>query len=398
MPAWDELKILIVDDQQHVREWVRNVLGRMGVVHIADAENGRQALQSVTEPGESFDIIICDLNMPDVDGIEMIRAFASMQLRSAVIIASIESERVIDAAGILADEQGLRLLGTIAKPITPEKLEPFFKKMVAGAGTPDSNLAVLAPDVIRDRFSEGELLLHYQPKVVLATGRLAGVEALVRWRHPELGLVLPDAFVEMCAQSDERSDALLNFTVREAIAFAARWIEVSPDFSVAINLSAQLLDRLDFPEWIDGIAREAGVSPKCLILEITETFVARDALQMLDVVSRLRLKGFALSVDDFGTGHSGLTQLKRLPFSELKIDRSFVHGCSESGAKRAVVEASLALARNLRMTTVAEGIQRRPDWDLLQALGCEQMQGFFIARPMSEEGLHAWAAQWNLRN
>ena len=117
---------------------------------------------------------------------------------------------------------------------------------------------------------------------------------------------------------------------------------------------------------------------------------------MIDVAARLRLKGFRLSIDAFGTGESGLSKLQKLPFNEMKIDRRFVDGCSTSSTKRSVVEASLALARNLKMTSLAEGVQQRPDWDLLDELGCDVMQGFFIARPMSEEGLEAWSAQWAL--
>jgi EAL domain-containing protein (putative c-di-GMP-specific phosphodiesterase class I) len=165
---------------------------------------------------------------------------------------------------------------------------------------------------------------------------------------------------------------------------------------VAINLSVRTFDRIDLPERIESLARDAHVPPERITLEVSETQVARDAIKMVDVATRLRLKGFRLSIDDFGTGQSGLSQLQRLPFSELKIDRRFVDGCSTSSTKRSVVEASLTLARNLKMTSVAKGVQQRPDWDLLDELGCDMMQGFMIARPMTEEGLEAWAAQWAL--
>jgi EAL domain-containing protein (putative c-di-GMP-specific phosphodiesterase class I) len=142
------------------------------------------------------------------------------------------------------------------------------------------------------------------------------------------------------------------------------------------------------------MARDARVRPEQITLEVTETQVARDAVRMTDVATRLRLKGIRLSIDDFGTGHSGLLQLQKLPFSELKIDRNFVNGCSSSSTQRSVVEASLTLARNLQMTSVAEGIQHDADWKLLTELGCDLMQGYFVARPMAEEGLGAWAGQW----
>ena len=142
----------------------------------------------------------------------------------------------------------------------------------------------------------------------------------------------------------------------------------------------------------------AGVPTKLVTLEVTETQLPRDPTRMIDGAVRLRLKGFALSLDDFGTGQSGLAQLERFPFTELKIDRQFVHGCSRSPTKRSVVEASLALARNLSMTAVAEGVEERADWDLLGELGCDVVQGYFIAHPMTREGLDAWSGTWAGRN
>ena len=197
--------------------------------------------------------------------------------------------------------------------------------------------------------------------------------------------------------SDDLSASLSDFSLREAIACAGRWRESGRELSVAINLSARAFDRLDLPERLNQMCLDHRVEPECVTLELTETYVARDAVRLIDVATRLRLKGFTLSIDDFGTGQSGLSKLQRLPFNELKIDRQFVNGCAQSASQRSVVEASLALARSLKMVSVAEGVQQRGDWDLLSELGCDVMQGYFIARPMSEEGLEAWAMQWMLR-
>ncbi|MBM3906458.1 MAG: EAL domain-containing protein [Gemmatimonadetes bacterium] len=187
---------------------------------------------------------------------------------------------------------------------------------------------------------------------------------------------------------------LLDFTLDEALGFAARWGEDGHAVGVAVNVHAGAFDDLDLPDRIEKLAKSRGVPTSQLTLEITERSVAQDAVRMLDVATRLRIKGFGLAIDDFGTGQSGLAQLQRLPFNQIKIDQQFVHGAAESGSKRSVVEASIALARNLKLTSVAEGVQRRAEWDLLRDLGCEQMQGYFTARPMVEEGLRAWVSQW----
>jgi len=392
------IRVLVIDDQAHVLKYVGNVLKKMGITEVTEAHDGRDALAAVTAPGGWFDLILCDLNMPERDGIETIRAFGALGLESAIAIMSVEEERVIETAGMLADVQGLRMVGTIRKPLTTEKLRPILKRLREVPGhSPDDT--VLAPDLdFANAFARSELFLHYQPKVWMHTGKVAGVEALVRWKHPELGLFQPASFVPMMEGHDVYDPALTNFALRDAIMSAGRWHQSGREAGVAINLSARAFDRLDLPERIESLARDARVPPGQITLEVTETQVARDATRMIDVATRLRLKGFRLSIDDFGTGHSGLTKLQKLPFNELKIDRTFVHGCSTSPTNRSVVEASIALARSLKMTSVAEGIQQRTDWDLLHELGCDQMQGFFIARPMSEEGLDAWRAQWSLQH
>lgn len=394
------LEVLVIDDQDHVRRWITRVLRGLGVIQIVEAEDGLSALARVTAPGTHFDFILSDLRMPNTDGVELIRKFAELRIDTAIVLMSMEPERVLETSAMLAEEQGLHIVGTLAKPVTAEKLAPLFRLAM-----PDSAVnckaasdAADAPDrdEIRDALTAGALHLLYQPKIVMATGRLAGVEALARWKHPKFGLVSPDVFISCCEESPSLGEWLLDFTIREAMMFASRWIETGEGLNVAINVHAGAFDQIDLPDRLEKLAHSCNVPTSHITLELTERSVAQDAVRMLDVATRLRLKGFGLAVDDFGTGHSGLSQLRRLPFNQLKIDRQFVHGCTESSSKRSVVEASVALARNLQMTSVAEGIQRRPEWDLLQSLGCEEMQGYFVARPMTEEGLQAWSAQWSL--
>ncbi len=394
---FSKLRVLVIDDQLHVRHWVRTVLKSMGITDVAEAGDGREALAAVTKPGNVFDLILCDLRMPERDGIETIRAFAALGLEAAIAIMSIEEERVIETAGMLAEVQGLHVLGTIPKPLTSEKLEPLLRRL-RDVPTKASGDAVMAPEEdLKQAFANGELMLLYQPKIWMRSGRFAGVEALVRWKHPRLGLFQPASFVPHIEASDNYSTDLVEFCIREGIACVGRWREAGRELPMAINISARAFDGLDLPERTEAVCREHRVPPGLITLEVTETQVERDAVRMIDVATRLRLKGFHLSIDDFGTGQSGLSKLQKLPFNELKIDRQFVHGCSTSSTQRSVVEASLALARSLKMISVAEGIQQRTDWDLLSELGCDIMQGYFIGRPMTEEGLEAWAAQWTLR-
>ncbi len=388
------LRVLVIDDQSDVRRLVHEILKRMGIVEVTEVEDGYRALAAVTQPGAWFDLILCDLRMPGRDGIETIRSFSALGLQSAIVVMSIEEERVIETAGMLAQVQGLRMLGTIQKPLTVENLEPILKRMREVPGQPMDDTVMAPVQDFPNAFTHTELFFQYQPKVWMRTGTFEGVEALVRWNHPHLGVFQPASFLPAMEEDAHYSTALTDFTLHHAIACAGRWHEAGRLMGIATNLSARAFDRLDLPEQIESLARDAHVPPERITLEVTETQVARDAIKMIDVATRLRLKGFRLSIDDFGTGESGLSKLQSLPFNELKIDRRFVHGCSTSPSQRSVVQASIALARNLKMTSVAEGIEQRPDWDLLSELGCDMMQGFYVARPMSEEGLDAWAAQW----
>ena len=392
------LRVLLIDDQSHVRTWVRNVLLGFGITEVVDAGNGRDALAAVTEPGSWFDLIFCDLRMPERDGVETIRSFAALGLDSALIITSVEDERVIESVGALVEAHGLRLIGEIPKPITPEKLRPVLERFFEAQHPHHHDSQVSAPEhEIADAFRRRELRLFYQPKVDMRTRRFVGVEALVRWKHPTLGTFQPSAFMPMLESSEAHTALLTDFSLREGIAYAGLWQASGRQLAVAINISARAFDQLDLPERIEALTSEHGVLPSTITLELTETKAASDNLRVLDIAARLRLKGYRLSVDDFGTGHSGLAQLQSLPFNEIKIDRQFVDGCATSHVKRSVVEASLALAKALKMTSVAEGVQTKADWDVLYDFGCDVMQGYFVARPMNEEGLEAWAAQWTLR-
>src|ERR1035437_2566247 len=242
------LRVLVVDDQSHVRSWVRNVLKTMGITGVTEAADGRDALAAVTKPGEWFDLILCDLRMPERDGIETIRAFAALGLESAIAIMSIEDERIIETAGMLAEAQGLRMLGTIPKPLTAEKLEPILERMREPCGDRVDD-TVIAPDQdFTNAFKHAELFFLYQPKVWMRTGKVAGVEALVRWKHPEFRLFQPASFVPAIEGHKEYSGALTDFTLRETIACAGRWHDAGRELGVSINLSASAFDRLDRSE------------------------------------------------------------------------------------------------------------------------------------------------------
>jgi EAL domain-containing protein (putative c-di-GMP-specific phosphodiesterase class I) len=362
-----------VDDQPHVRDWVVGVLGGMGVQHVTAAAGGREALAAVAKPGIRFHLILVDLHMPEMDGIELIRSFGAMGVDATVAVMSVESERVMDTASALAEAHGLRVLGTVPKPLTAEKLEPILARMFEPP--PADAWEAQNADALdfEEAFGGRQLAMVYQPKVRIDTGEFVGAEALVRWRHPKLGTLLPRVFLPVMNKSAVLATMLVDYTVGEAF-----------------NLAARAFDDLGLPERLAALAVTHGVVPSTVTIEVPESFVTPDAVRMLDVATRLRMKGFRLALDEFGGGTLGPAQLMHTPFDELKLAAETVDGCATSSHKRTEVVAIVALAHSLKLKCVASGVQTQPEWDLLAQLRCDQAQGHFVARPMTESGLVSW--------
>jgi diguanylate cyclase (GGDEF)-like protein len=248
---------------------------------------------------------------------------------------------------------------------------------------------------LRTALERRELTVHYQPKADLATGRILGVEALVRWRHPTHGFVPPDEFIPI-AENTGLIRPLGLYVLETALHQARAWHDVGLELGVAVNLSVRnLVD----PGVVDAVARlldEHTMPPSALTLEITEGQVMDDPERAIAVLGRLGSMGVHLSIDDFGTGYSSLAYLKRLPVNEVKLDRSFVTDLPTDPADAAIVRATVELGRHLGLRLVAEGVEDRQTWDLLAAMGCDVAQGYYLGRPMPAEDLIAWLGDWSL--
>jgi EAL domain-containing protein (putative c-di-GMP-specific phosphodiesterase class I) len=358
--------------------------------------SGQEALD-VLERDRDIGIVFCDLQMPEMDGVEFVRHLVRLSYAGNLVLVSGENPRTREAVEQLARAHGLRVLGTLGKPVTTESLMRVLDAMPAGRLPGQApQLPLYAPADLQLAILRGELRNHYQPKVELATGKVVGLEVLVRWQHPRDGLVLPCHFVPM---SEEHGlvGSLGVEVVREALRDLRRWLDAGHQWDLAVNVPLGSVSSLDYPDFLVGQAREAGVPLRHLVLEITESRLMDNPQVQLDVLTRLRLKQVKLAIDDFGTGYSCLAQLRDLPFDELKVDRSFVHRASRTPSLRAILEASLGLARELGLRTVAEGVEEREDWDLLRAAGCDIAQGYLIARPMPGDEVDGWLAGWETR-
>ena len=393
------MKILLVDDDPFVLKLLSVQLRTSGQadMDLVCHTSGRAAL-GLLERDQHVDIVFCDLQMPEMDGVEFVRHLVRLRYRGGLVLVSGEDSRTRQAVEQLGRAHGLRVLGTLGKPVTTASLLDLLAIAVPTFSSPRpvAQAPRYSPTELQLAIDQGELLNHYQPKVELATGKVAGFEALVRWKHPRNGLVMPCHFVPM-SEEHQLAGRLGVAVMRQALHDLRRWLDAGHQFDLAVNVSLASLSSLDYPDFLVEQAHAAGVPLHHLVLEVTESRLMDNPQVQLDVLTRLRLKQVRLSIDDFGTGYSSLEQLRDLPFDELKIDRGFVHQASRTRSLRTILEASLRLAQELGLRTVAEGVEERADWDLLCESGCDMVQGFFVAKPMPADEVDAWVAKWESR-
>jgi diguanylate cyclase (GGDEF)-like protein len=244
---------------------------------------------------------------------------------------------------------------------------------------------------LRHGIDHDELVLHFQPKVALATQRVVGVEALVRWQHPERGLLGPGDFLAIAERTGLIAD-VTRWVLDAAVRQCAEWRERGTDLPVAINLAAANIVDTSLPDAVDATLRRWNVPGELLQCEISEDTVMGETRRATEVLERLRAMGVRLSLDDFGTGHSSLSYLKSLPLDEVKIDRSFVTGMAVDVSDAAIVRSTIDLARHLALDVVAEGVESEEVLEVLVSLGCDIAQGFLLSRPLPADQLDGWLA------
>ncbi|MBI3714772.1 MAG: EAL domain-containing response regulator [Betaproteobacteria bacterium] len=390
------LRFLIVEDHGFQRWELGKLLEDLGAQHVFTAEDGRGALTVIQDLSEPVDIIITDLDMPGMDGMEFIRHVGELGGSSSVILVSALEASLIASVGTMVKMYKVNLLGMLEKPLTAKKLA----EVIALYQPPDDKperVKPVGPVIPLREIGEGlrnhEFVAYFQPKVTLATQKIIGAEALARWRHPDKGLLSPVAFIASMEQSPMIDDLTWLMLAQSAEA-CGKWREAGFDITVSVNLSASSLGNAEFADRVTDMVQKHRLEPRHMILEITESAAATDVGRALENLSRLRMKGFGLSIDDYGTGYSSMQQLTRIAFTELKIDQSFVRDAPATGANRAVLESSLDMSQRLKLSSIAEGIETREEWRMMLDLGCEHGQGYYIAVPMQADAFLNWARKW----
>ncbi len=400
-------RVLIVDDESFMLDLNRRVLANLGFTDIETCESARHALGVIDAADRPVDLILLDLNMPDIDGVQFVRHLVERGYQGSLILVSGEDERMLQAAEKLVQSHLITTLGHLHKPLEPRQLVQLMEHWqpaarsrhaaVPGQAGKRAARKEYTADEVQSAITNGELVNYYQPQVSLTTGKVTGVETLVRWLHPLDGLVFPDQFIGVAEANGLVSDLTRSVIAGSLAQASAYRRQTGVAFPMAINVSMEDLGNLNFADHVAKAAEQAGVPASEVTLEVTESQLMQDLRIPLEVLTRLRMKRFRLSIDDFGTGHSNLSQLRDMPFHELKIDRGFVHGAGANPTLGAIFDASVTLAKQLGLQIVAEGVEDEDDWDIVRRAGCDAAQGYFIARPMPAEQLPEWMASWKQR-
>ncbi len=390
------LCFLVVEDHEFQRGMMVEMLEDLGAQSVHEAVDGFSAMEVLRELDQPFDIIVTDIDMPGMDGMAFIRRLGESKVRASLLITSGLDSSLLRTMETMIGAYGMRLLGTIEKPPTPERFAELIAMHWQVKSNPEQSkqgASSFSLDQVMEGLQAEQFEPYYQPKIELKTRRVTGVEALARWRHPSGGIVLPYAFISLLEDADQISE-LTWIMLAKSARDCRSWRDAGLDLNVSVNLSVKLLDDPAIADAITWQVTQQGLEPRHMILEITESAAMSSVGHALENLIRLRMKGFGLSLDDYGTGYSSMQQLTRIPFTELKIDQSFVMHAAHQESSRMILESSLEMARKLRITSVAEGAETVEDWNLLRECRCDLAQGFFIARPMKSADFPGWVHAW----
>ena len=389
------LTVLILEDHPFQRRMLGRLLLGLGNVSVVEASTGDEALEAARRGAP--DLVIADLETPGMDGVTFLRMLSQETTPPRVVITSAHDASVLRSVDEMAKMYGLHVLGAMPKPVSLDSLRGFLQQVRTeetgrerpvqrGKAPPDS----YSPEQIGEAITNGEIIPWFQPKIEVHSGRLAGVEALARWIHPSRGVIGPGAFIPVI-ETLPLMDALSQSMLTQAITWVRKWERVGLKTTVSVNLPGGALADPGLADRLVKLVRSIGVEPASLIIEVTETTVSRERALAIETLARLRMAGFGLSLDDYGTGYASMEMLKTMPVTEVKIDRRFVHGASRDSKATAVLGSLLELASGLSLAAVAEGVETQEDLALLGALECPYAQGFVIAKPMNGDDLLSWA-------
>ena len=381
-------KLFILDDDELYTELLVEVAKDQGW----QVEYDTNPLSFLQREISAQSVLVLDLFMPEIDGIEVIRSLAERDQKIPLILVSGFDNKVLHSAQQLAEAHNMQVIDTLTKPFKMQEFVALLEEIKHDYFTRETspeNTITFSKKELETALLKDEFVLHYQPQIEINSREVISVEALVRWQHPELGLIFPDKFISLAEEY-----GLIELMTRKVLSYAARdlgELEKSGfELGMAVNVTAENITSLFLPEQLKKLMDESDISPDKMTLELTESAVMGRLTSSLDVLNRLRMKGFHLSIDDFGTGYSSLQQLYQAPFNELKIDRTFVSNLMRDKEALVIVKICITLARMLNMKSLAEGVESLEILEQLRQFGCDIAQGYYVSKPLDFDSLVNW--------
>lgn len=378
------MRLLVIDDEVDICETIAEIAETRGfeVATTSDPEKVSEKLNEFTP-----DIIMLDLMMPGTDGVELLRLLVDRVKNAKICLMSGSDSRVLNSARRLGSAHGLDVIDALEKPIDISVLRNTLDQLAG-----DQNKSVVTADVAQ-ALALGQLILYYQPVIEVATRRVKGAEALIRWAHPTRGILPPIDFLDEIV-NEGLMQPMTEHVLNTAVNQVAKWHHAGEDLTVSVNITASSLLELSLPDRITEMCTQHQIPPEKLVLEVTETEAMRDVTRTMDVLLRMRIRNIGVSIDDFGTGHSSLRELQRMPFSEMKIDKSFVMDMVNNRDNMVIVNSIIDLGHNLGLKIIAEGVEDIRTWRMLAERKCDFAQGFYMAKPMPAEEFNRWLTSW----
>lgn len=378
MNIMNKKKVLIIDDEKEISELLYEVIKSIDYeAKCCQHSNEFTKLFRIFNP----DIIIMDLHLAsdDIDGIELIRFLNKENCKASIILISGYEEKILSSSALLAKQLGLNVLGSIQKPFKVSEFTNILSAKMVIERT-------ISPEQITSAIQNNKFVLYFQPKIDIITNRIIGLEALVRMVLNEHIIIQPDSFIRTAEHYNLISD-ITRCVIRLAFKQFANWHDNGINLPISINLSGRDLDDLKLPEQIVKMASEFEIDHNKITFEVTESSVMTKPDVAMDILTRMRLKDFSLSIDDFGTGYSSLVELHRLPFSEMKIDKSFIMNVEIDKSSQTICRSIIELGKNLNLSLVAEGTETRESCNFLLENNCNVAQGYYFYKPISPDTL-----------
>jgi len=394
--ALKKLSVLVVEDDKFQQTALVHMINRLHIHDVEIASDGEVALEILSI--RTVDIIICDLSMPNMDGLALIRQLSNQKFTGSILLSSAMEKSLIRSAANMTKIYGLKLLGAINKPPEPKTLLKFLLShyQIKKNQRNENTSIKLEQNEIELAIKNQELVPYFQPQVCMKTGNLVSVESLVRLQHPKYGTLSPIAFLDAIEEHNMMAE-LTEIMYLNSIKAMTQLDAPLNQLNLSINISASSLNDNIVEYLLLNLETEQAINQRKITLEITEQVCISEYKTAIEVLSRLRMRGFDLAVDDFGTGYSTMEQISHFPFNEMKIDRAFVCKMDTEESAYIIVESCVLLAQNLGLRIVAEGVENIHQWKLLQELGCDIAQGFFISKPAPIEKLHVINEQWKIQ-